>query len=272
MGVIQEFRLKDYATLLGTFVGFVDIILSVFLKSYHLAAFFIFLAIIADLLDGFVARKTKTFNELGKELDSLSDAICFGVAPAILVFMMYTDPTTRNMMSGWNMWIMIFPTFIFIVGAISRLAWFNVSKNEGYTGLPTPLTAGFVAMSVIVDIVAFEVTKNTAYEANGFNIFMHYAIPFIMVFLAYCNVTDKIAYGKGIRKKTGGLYTFLATIFALVMATFIATLFNFPGREITIVTLLIILWSILIVFIGIGFVNAKKIRQETTTSPINKTE
>ena len=263
MGPIQEFKLKDYATLLGTFVGFVDIVLSIFLKSYHLAAFFIFLAIIADLLDGFVARKTKTGNEFGKELDSLSDGICFGVAPAILVFMMYTEPITRNKMPGWNMWIMIFPTFIFIAGAITRLAWFNISKNEGYTGLPTPITAGFVAMSVIVDIVSYELTKTMSPSANGFNVFMHYAIPFLMIFLAYCNVTDKIAYGKSIRKKSGGLKYFLLTVFVLVIVTFITTLFDFSGREIVIVTLLIILWAMLIGFIAWGFVNAKKMRQET---------
>ena len=89
--MLKELKLKDYFTLLGTLCGFATIIFVISPNLYapRGAAFMVFFGILADLLDGYVARKTNTMNELGKELDSLSDSIVFGVAPAIMMYIVY---------------------------------------------------------------------------------------------------------------------------------------------------------------------------------------
>ncbi|HEX6068861.1 MAG TPA: CDP-diacylglycerol--serine O-phosphatidyltransferase [Longimicrobiaceae bacterium] len=102
---------------------------------FEMAGWLIVLAAFADLFDGRVARFTGTGSEFGEQLDSLVDAISFGVAPALIVhFAFFGDGT-------WN-WILV---FIFVSAAIIRLARFNVEQagiaKAAFHGLPSP-TAG----------------------------------------------------------------------------------------------------------------------------------
>src|SRR5690606_16696516 len=103
--------------------------------NYEMAGWLIVLAAFADLFDGRVARFTGTGSEFGEQLDSLVDAISFGVAPALIVYFAFLGE------SGWN-WIM---AFIFVAAAIIRLARFNVEQagiaKSSFHGLPSP-TAG----------------------------------------------------------------------------------------------------------------------------------
>lgn len=102
---------------------------------YEMAGWLIVLAAFADLFDGRVARFTGTGSEFGEQLDSLVDAISFGVAPALIVYFAFLGD------GGWN-WIM---AFIFVSAAIIRLARFNVEQagiaKMAFHGLPSP-TAG----------------------------------------------------------------------------------------------------------------------------------
>jgi CDP-diacylglycerol--serine O-phosphatidyltransferase len=78
------------------------------------------LALVCDVLDGYVARLNRTRqSRLGADLDSLSDVISFGVAPAVLGF-------TLGMRGGWDMLILTY----FVVCGVSRLARFNVTSEE----------------------------------------------------------------------------------------------------------------------------------------------
>lgn len=103
--------------------------------QYETAGWLIVLAAFADLFDGRVARFTGTGSEFGEQLDSLVDAISFGVAPALIIYFAFLGE------SGWN-WIM---AFIFVAAAIIRLARFNVEQagiaKSSFHGLPSP-TAG----------------------------------------------------------------------------------------------------------------------------------
>lgn len=103
--------------------------------QYEMAGWLIVLAAFADLFDGRVARFTGTGSEFGEQLDSLVDAISFGVAPALIVYFAFLGE------SGWN-WIL---AFIFVSAAIIRLARFNVEQagiaKAAFHGLPSP-TAG----------------------------------------------------------------------------------------------------------------------------------
>lgn len=107
-----------------------------FHHNYHLAAFMIIIAMLLDGLDGYVARALNAQSEFGKQLDSLSDMISFGVAPA---FIMYAVTViTIN-----PIWICMVITVFPICGAL-RLARFNVNSGvPGYfIGLPIPAAGG----------------------------------------------------------------------------------------------------------------------------------
>lgn len=100
---------------------------------------FIFAAAVFDFLDGFAARALKAYSDLGKELDSLSDLVSFGVAPAMLLFNMLNYSLG---FSWWNCMSLLIPA----LGAL-RLARFNVRDAEGdnsvFHGLPIPANALF---------------------------------------------------------------------------------------------------------------------------------
>ncbi|MBS7344483.1 MAG: CDP-diacylglycerol--serine O-phosphatidyltransferase [Caryophanon sp.] len=95
---------------------------------YSYAVLFIFIAALLDRYDGKVARKLQQESELGKQLDSMSDVISFGIAPALLMYeVVLHDFSTVGM----------FMTVLYIVCGALRLARFNVSEANGYfTGLP----------------------------------------------------------------------------------------------------------------------------------------
>ena len=101
------------------------------------AAWYIVFAAILDLIDGRVARFTRTGTSFGAELDSLVDAISFGVAPGFIVFQLYFYDST------WG-WIL---SFVYVTAIVVRLARFNVEQGGGakthFHGLPSP-TAGII--------------------------------------------------------------------------------------------------------------------------------
>ena len=131
-------------------------------KHLDWAAIAILFAIPFDTLDGRIARMTNTTSEFGKELDSLADAITFGVAPALLslIWGFHFLPVTAHpellvhlRQAG------AFICFLFLIGGVSRLARFNIShdaqpRNPGrpdrkyFVGMPIPAAAGLLASTV----------------------------------------------------------------------------------------------------------------------------
>jgi CDP-diacylglycerol--serine O-phosphatidyltransferase len=132
--------------------------------SWHfdLAAKAIGVAIVADGLDGFVARMTRTTSDFGREFDSLADVITFGVAPALLVWMwgvrqlpVFLTPELRDRLIQLG----VVATFLFLVAGASRLARFNIQTNpqpsnpgrpgkKYFVGMPIPAGAGVVAATI----------------------------------------------------------------------------------------------------------------------------
>jgi CDP-diacylglycerol---serine O-phosphatidyltransferase len=126
------------------------------------AAIAIIFAIPFDTLDGRIARMTNTCSDFGKELDSLADAITFGVAPSLLalVWGFHFLPDTINPQLHQNLLhIGTFICFLFLIGGVSRLARFNIShdaqpRNPGrpdrkyFVGMPIPAAAGLLAATV----------------------------------------------------------------------------------------------------------------------------
>lgn len=116
-------------------------------ENQHLfiAAVLIFVAMLFDALDGSAARWTNQTSEFGAQLDSLCDAISFGIAPAFLMLQMIQFRT--EVYHPRLLWVI---ALLFAVCTILRLARFNVEtdeddSHEGFSGLPSPAAAGAVA-------------------------------------------------------------------------------------------------------------------------------
>lgn len=107
------------------------------LQGYQLAFVLIALAAVADFCDGLMARLLHAVSPLGKELDSLSDCVSFGLSPALILY---------NVMvaAGCDSWVCLMSMMIPVFGAL-RLARFNVDTNQAttFTGLPIPANAIF---------------------------------------------------------------------------------------------------------------------------------
>jgi CDP-diacylglycerol---serine O-phosphatidyltransferase len=130
-------------TVLNMFCGFLSIVKSA--EGYFdVAAWFIILAGVFDSLDGVMARLTKSSSEFGVEIDSLSDVVSFGAAPAFLVYRLYL-----YQLQGFGL---IISSLLLILGGI-RLARFNVQlvgfDKEYFTGLPIPACAITIATFVL---------------------------------------------------------------------------------------------------------------------------
>jgi len=141
---IPKSTIPNTATSLNIFSGFLSIVLASQGK-FHLAALFIFIATFFDLIDGLLARLTKTASSFGVELDSLADVISFGVAPAFLVYQVY--------FIKYEFLGIVISSLVLIFGAL-RLARFNVQVEnikikQDFSGLPIPISAITLASSVL---------------------------------------------------------------------------------------------------------------------------
>jgi len=140
------YLLPNLFTTAGLFAGFYAIV-SAMSGKFEAAAIAIFVAMIMDGIDGRVARLTNTSSEFGVQYDSLSDMVCFGLAPALVVF----EWALRSMLEqGW-LWSKLgwLAAFIYTAGAALRLARFNTQVGSAdkryFQGLPSPSAAGVLA-------------------------------------------------------------------------------------------------------------------------------
>lgn len=143
------YLLPNLLTTGALFAGFYAIIAAVD-GNFPNSAAAIFVAMVLDGLDGRVARLTNTESDFGKEYDSLSDMVSFGLAPSIVV---YQWGLARLAEFGWAWgklgWL---AAFFYTVAAALRLARFNtrvgVADKRFFEGLPSPSAAGVVAAMV----------------------------------------------------------------------------------------------------------------------------
>ena len=149
------FLLPNIITLSSVFCGFDSIRISATATAdddFYRASLLLVFALFFDMLDGRVARLTKTQSAFGLQIDSLADVISFGVAPALLVF-------------KWSLWQRptagVFVSFIFTAASAVRLARFNVlsmgdkgapTKPGKYiVGLPVPGAAGILVSLILAN-------------------------------------------------------------------------------------------------------------------------
>jgi CDP-diacylglycerol--serine O-phosphatidyltransferase len=137
------YLLPNLFTLSALFAGFYAVVSSMKGIFEH-ATIAIFVAMLMDSLDGRVARLTNTQTPFGAELDSLSDMISFGIAPAIVIYSFALNYIGKI---GW------LAAFIYTAAVALRLARFNtrnVHDKRYFQGLPSPAGAGMIASLVWV--------------------------------------------------------------------------------------------------------------------------
>lgn len=118
-------------------------------SNLEFAAICIICSAVFDFCDGFAARLLKVSSPIGKELDSLSDVVSFGVAPAMIIFQWLTRCLYELSPDFLNDFTTLLPYIALLVPALSavRLARFNLDDRQTSTfiGLPTPANAMFLA-------------------------------------------------------------------------------------------------------------------------------
>src|SRR5687767_11875210 len=149
--MIRGFHLADFFTLANAASGVASIFAAIsFVESAQMVHFYVAAALIPvalafDILDGRIARWRQRTSSLGRELDSLSDVISFGVGPAVLAF-------AAGMRGTWDRAVLIY----FVACGVSRLARFNVTAEELSTGTDkvkyfegTPIPTSVVLVGVL---------------------------------------------------------------------------------------------------------------------------
>ena len=160
-----RYLLPNILTLAGVCLGISSIKFSID-GNFTLAVTLILIAAILDALDGRIARLIKGTSEFGKELDSLTDFVSFGIAP---VFILYFWELNNYGKLGWAI------TLIYSVCCVIRLARFNLTKidetenwkNNFFEGIPSPAGGLLILMPLIYELtslnIGFEVKDLTPY-------------------------------------------------------------------------------------------------------------
>lgn len=146
-------------TLANALCGYVSIIQSLE-GNYTIAAYAIILAAVMDFLDGRIARALGTTSCIGMELDSLSDAISFCLAPTIMLYSSQSPANTN---------LLLIALGCYLCAGLWRLARFNVSSHQPcnvYRGLPTTIAAFFMAALIMAEPwLDYYVQGHIAYRA-----------------------------------------------------------------------------------------------------------
>ena len=166
-----RYLLPNILTLGGVCLGISSIKFSID-GNYNLAVTLILLAAILDALDGRVARLIKGTSEFGKELDSLTDFVSFGIAPVLILY--FWDLNNYGKL-GWAI------ALIYSVCCVLRLARFNLTKNENdqewknnfFEGVPSPAGGLLILTPLIYELSDF-----------SFNFSVKNFTPFLTILIA----------------------------------------------------------------------------------------
>ena len=166
-----RYLLPNILTLGGVCLGISSIKFSID-GNFSLAVTLILLAAILDALDGRIARLIKGTSEFGKELDSLTDFVSFGIAPVLILYFWELNVYGKL---GWAI------ALIYSVCCVLRLARFNLTKNESqqvwknnfFEGVPSP-AGGLLILTPLI------------YELSSFNLNINIKIftPYLTIFIA----------------------------------------------------------------------------------------
>ncbi|MGR9086585.1 MAG: CDP-diacylglycerol--serine O-phosphatidyltransferase [Gammaproteobacteria bacterium] len=124
MNILKLLKIADLFTMANLFCGILSIIMSME-ERFDLSASLLFLAVIFDVLDGKIAGFLNQKNLFGKQIDSMSDLVSFGIAPMLLYYSINTPGVYVSMV-----------LLLFIACGMLRLARYNISEAPGFEGVP----------------------------------------------------------------------------------------------------------------------------------------
>jgi len=165
-------------------------------ERFTTAAYMIFAAMVADMLDGRLARMSHSTSSFGGQLDSLCDVISFGVAPAFLSLKLLMNsmpfillPSTA-LLGDFVERLIWLSAAVYMCCAVVRLARFNVENVEdetahmSFSGLPTPAAAGMLASMVLLyrHLVKDPAAPTMLFAFGRFVVI--YTMPFVTLWLA----------------------------------------------------------------------------------------
>ena len=198
------YLLPNFFTAASIFTGFFAISLTLE-HQFASAAWFVFLALIFDGLDGRVARMTNTASHFGVEFDSLADIVAFGVAPSFLLYLYAGEAYGR---------IGIVVSALFIIFGAVRLARFNVTTSRiepsVFIGLPIPTAAIMVSIAVLL-----------SERYPGFAEFKVWMLPFAVLLAVLMVSNIRYPSFKKINFKTFHFMRFLTLVIVVAMGVFV---------------------------------------------------
>ena len=170
-----RYILPSVLTLIGVCLGISSIKFALD-GNFTLAILFIVIAAILDALDGRVARMIKGTSEFGKELDSLTDFVSFGVAPVFVIYFWELNELGRI---GWLL------VLLFSVCCVLRLARFNLTKFEGneewkmnfFQGIPSPAGGCLVLFPIMYELSSF----SNLFQIKGLSPFLVVLASFLLI-------------------------------------------------------------------------------------------
>lgn len=231
-------------------MGFISILFSAKYVSVYgnhdylvIAGVLIFIGAIFDACDGAIARALNVESEIGMQLDSLADAVSYGIAPGVLAYQAYLNKLPEI----YGVCIGILVAAIFPVCAIYRLARFNCEEGgQGFTGLPSP-PAGIIVAIVpalySVDVMFFD---NLYFEVNIYA----YIVFYVIIALLMVSEIDYSKLFSDIWKK--GMVARIITIVVILILLVTLKAWSIFG-----VTCVYVLWGIA-KYIYINFLKKRK--------------
>lgn len=186
--------------------------------DFERAAWLIIIAAIADTLDGRVARVTKTGSRFGEELDSLVDAISFGVAPAMIMYFLFLSDGTWSWIAAW----------FYLTCAVVRLARFNVEQaghaKFAFHGLPSPSAGMTLAAWYPFSQTAFFQTYLAGFRWPELMTGLMVVLGLLMMSHVLYPVVPKFGF-----RTMRGILTGLFMITIIVLGITIPSIFFFPA-------------------------------------------
>ncbi len=210
-------HIPNLITLLNLLSGTIAVLFAVH-NNLVMAAYFVFLGIVFDFFDGFVARILKVQGELGKQLDSLADVVTSGVVPGIVMYQLLFNAIHKQWMNNLSCEIGNWTTFeeyhlhwipfiglIFTLAAAYRLAKFNIDERQtsSFIGLPTPAaTLVVLSLPLILMFSSNEFANNligNLWFLTGLTVLLSYLmnaeIPlFSLKFKDYSWINNKVKF------------------------------------------------------------------------------
>lgn len=148
------------------------------------ASYCMFISLVCDFFDGFLARALQAYSDLGKELDSLADMVSFGVLPAFILFSLVEQSCGTQCTVGLLGFYKPFMVFALALMSAYRLAKFNIDtrQSDQFIGVPTPANGLFIASLPL--IIHFQ-PEYTAYILS-FKGLLIYSV--VMSYLLVCEL------------------------------------------------------------------------------------